>query len=254
MRPVWFFGALLFMSLVRPEGVMLSACLIGATAFYLYRNEHEKIRVFLLSFVIVYFVPATIYFLWRWDFYGQFLPNTFYVKTDGQFYVNNLLDLARYLRSTLVAPIILAIAIMISEIDTWWATLKSQDVLAKKVRAFSVAGISFILILVILFSRTHLVMNYAARFYTPLLPIIWICLAWFTHLGFTSLVTTKTEKPLRFKVIKIFIVILVGVGFQPADDGGDFAFGPLLDGNPRGLFPGRRQFSRRRGAGALRFQ
>jgi hypothetical protein len=42
------------------------------------------------------------------------------------------------------------------------------------------------------------------------LPIIWICLAWFTHLGFTSLVTTKTEKPLRFKVIKIFIVILVG--------------------------------------------
>ncbi len=209
MRPLLFFSALLFMSLVRPEGVVFSACLIGASAYYFYVYNRVKFKEFLLAFVLIYFVPALVYFLWRWNYYGQFLPNTFYVKTDGQFYLNNLLDLARYLRSALIAPLILTLLIMLAEADIWWNKIKKQEGLENIFKMFFVASAVFALILIILFSRTHLVMNYAARFYVPLLPLMWIVAAYFVNFGWLSIEKTKLEKPLRFKWIKILAVILV---------------------------------------------
>lgn len=47
---------------------------------------------------------------------------------------------------------------------------------------------------------------------------------------------------------------IVGVGFQPPDDSRDLALRSLLDGNPCGLFPRRRQHRSGRRAGAVRFQ
>src|SRR5207247_2357020 len=79
----WRSGILFaIVALMRADGFLF---LIGAIAFLLIRKEKEKIRTFLslgLPFAGV-FLP---YFLWRWNYYGWLLPNSFYAKTGGDLY------------------------------------------------------------------------------------------------------------------------------------------------------------------------
>jgi arabinofuranosyltransferase len=50
----------------------------------------------LLLWIISFLIPFLVYFIWRWSYYGRFLPNTFYVKVgeeslycQGLFYLFN---------------------------------------------------------------------------------------------------------------------------------------------------------------------
>lgn len=73
-----FFIAALWACLARPDGVVFAAPL---TAFVLWRHRSE-LRVWLFLAVIL-LVPGLGYFLWRADYFGEWLPLPFYVKAAG---------------------------------------------------------------------------------------------------------------------------------------------------------------------------
>lgn len=71
-------------SLVRPEGIIF----FSATLFWIfYKSSRNRKTIgdasrYLLLFCVI-FVP---YYIWRYNYYGYLLPNTFYAKTGGGFY------------------------------------------------------------------------------------------------------------------------------------------------------------------------
>ena len=71
---------LIILSLTRPEGVILSACILSALGIIKWKFEKSGFPKYLLKVSTIFILPCLIYFLWRWQYYGLFLPNTFYAK------------------------------------------------------------------------------------------------------------------------------------------------------------------------------
>jgi hypothetical protein len=75
---VGFFAAALWTCLVRPDGVVFAAPL---AALLLWKHRRDR-RTWLL-FAVILALPGIGYFLWRADYFGEWLPLPFYVKTAG---------------------------------------------------------------------------------------------------------------------------------------------------------------------------
>ncbi len=80
-------------ALTRPEGVMFFGLTVGCAAAALWLNNmHHRASLSsllpvvvrsLLPLVVTFLIIFIPYFLWRWWYYGDILPNTFYAKTGG---------------------------------------------------------------------------------------------------------------------------------------------------------------------------
>ncbi len=68
----------IILCLFRPDGIVFAVPLMLA-ALILYPNRGRR---FLLQ-TAFFIVPGTLYFLWRWHYFGQLLPLTFLVKADN---------------------------------------------------------------------------------------------------------------------------------------------------------------------------
>jgi arabinofuranosyltransferase len=68
-------------ALTRPEGILLFAIALAYVVVLAIRRKVPA--AFSLAFVFPLFLLYGAYFVWRWDFYGKLLPNTYYVKTPG---------------------------------------------------------------------------------------------------------------------------------------------------------------------------
>lgn len=83
----WSAIIFLLASLTRPEGNLLFAITILHRLIYSIKNEPEGIKAIFrksnLLWLGAYIVPALIYMLWRYSYYGYFFPNTFYAKTGS---------------------------------------------------------------------------------------------------------------------------------------------------------------------------
>ena len=64
--------------LVRPDGIVFAASLLGS---FLVAYKHP-LRWQLIKILIYFIIPGTIYFLWRWNYFGELLPLPFYVKAS----------------------------------------------------------------------------------------------------------------------------------------------------------------------------
>jgi hypothetical protein len=69
----------LLLSLIRPEGIIIGLAFTIVTAIEL--NDKLTSRRFVRHSIIAVFL-GLIYFLWRWYYFGSFLPLPFYVKSD----------------------------------------------------------------------------------------------------------------------------------------------------------------------------
>jgi arabinofuranosyltransferase len=77
----WCIGASLLLALLvltRPDGA-LTFLLLWCHALWKFRRQVSNVVFFTLPLVLLY----GPYFLWRWHYFGFFLPNTFYVKRGG---------------------------------------------------------------------------------------------------------------------------------------------------------------------------
>ena len=81
-RTLWLSSGLLILAaLTRPEGVLVTAFIGLFLLVYAARGRVKPIALgaFALHFLIVY----GAYFVWRWQYFGEFLPHTFQVKATG---------------------------------------------------------------------------------------------------------------------------------------------------------------------------
>lgn len=164
---------LLLTSLTRPEGVALAGVLLVA-------GWHRADRWQLVEpAFLLYVLPGATYFLWRWSYYGQFLPNTFYAKASGDGWRDGLYFLGMH------AMLLL----------TLWASRPTWARLQQH-RIVSVAALAFIGILFAVYSKADLLMNYADRFFMPVLALVLIGVvlsfgsfrrAWLPLAGYASL-------------------------------------------------------------------
>ncbi len=208
-RAVFCSLSLLFLSLVRPEGVAFAGFFILAVLYNTYRKEREHFWEATFIFLGTYFLPALAYFFWRFNYYGQFLPNTFYAKAGGWAYYSNLVDLARFLRRTFAAPLFLLLILILGDVDALWDKIKRGEIFARWLAPLGIAAAAFIVAVLLLLSRTHLIMNYSERFYTTFLPILWIVVALGWSIGLTWLWDTRAAHPLRAKVVLAVFAALV---------------------------------------------
>lgn len=80
-RPLWSSPVFVVAALVRPDAVVVW----GVTALFkgrslLSRDWRARLPGLAL-WAALFLVPFGVYWLWRWDYYGQFFPNTFYLRT-----------------------------------------------------------------------------------------------------------------------------------------------------------------------------
>ena len=72
--------SLLLLGLTRPEGVLYGVFALAAT--FLLFDRSDRIRLLKYTAILL-ILPGLLYFIWRWQYFGHFLPNTFYVKSTG---------------------------------------------------------------------------------------------------------------------------------------------------------------------------
>jgi hypothetical protein len=88
----------LLLCLVRPDGVVFAMPLIALRLFSSVNGMFKRSITFALLFVF----PGLLYFLWRWHYFGQFLPLPFLVKADTQRFLGiaisqSNIDILKYL-------------------------------------------------------------------------------------------------------------------------------------------------------------
>lgn len=93
-------------ALTRPEGALVAAVVAGLVLVTCPRLSRRSLGLWVLVFLAMW----TPHFLWRWHYYGNPLPNTFYAKVDvhGSAVHRGLVYLHSFARSTgywLVLPI-----------------------------------------------------------------------------------------------------------------------------------------------------
>ena len=200
---------LLLTSLVRPEGVALSAFLFIAVGIARYRENREAFNRFFKNFLLIYFLPAAAYFAWRFFYYGQLLPNTFYAKSGLGFHAPTLVDIARFIRRYFAVPLLGLLLLFGVETDTLFKTLREW--IRERTAVFYVAaGALFCTALAFVLANSHLIANFGHRLYTPFLPFVWLLLAFGWKLGFSSLQETKEAKPVRYTfAVSVFLILVL---------------------------------------------
>jgi hypothetical protein len=84
----WATGALLGLAyLARPEAVLWVGCFVLVDVFALVQGERSAERVGgLVRYVGTFSVIAAVHLIWRVGYYGDLLPNTFYVKAGSNWF------------------------------------------------------------------------------------------------------------------------------------------------------------------------
>jgi hypothetical protein len=214
-------GALFALTaLTRPEGLLLFGLTLGYLLLPLYQRDtaalphegpgvraiantvllHRKLRsahavVFALAFALI-FVP---YFGWRFSFYGDLLPNTFYAKTGGGIsQVMRGITYAAGFALTLGGPLLLLIAVpwlrswrathaqvaQYLNLRTTGATPPAATICTlQSINSQSALGTwrSYLLLIVLVYSAYIVAVGgdhfRGERFFVPLIPLVALLLA-----------------------------------------------------------------------------
>ncbi len=165
---------LLLAGLVRPEGALAGP---AAAAIYMAlaagTDRPRRVR-FLLRFGLWYGLPALTYFLWRWSYYGRLLPNSFYAKNLDEW--NTLKQVPAFLgflEYYLAYPAAACAAVKLLSLLT---RRNARPIEAPPTaRRTALAAVAFATLLSLVwclqYLRTDPVMNYAHRYYAPVLAL-----------------------------------------------------------------------------------
>ncbi len=109
------FVSTLFLTLVRPDGIVVTVPLIIS---YLIINK-ESMRENIILLLKYFILPGLIYFISRWIYFREFLPLPFYVKSnfDRYLYIFNedSLDINKYIILKFIPFLILSMVFLIKD-------------------------------------------------------------------------------------------------------------------------------------------
>lgn len=182
MQDIRLMVLLLATGLTRPEGVALAAAL-GLTGFLVrIKNQREEILPFVFRFLGFYVAPGLIYFLWRWRYYGDLLPNTYYVKAGrGEFNIDTIWALREFFLAYLYVPA--AGAVVAAFVGAILLRRRGQPPLSFRDEPEPVVALTAVLAFAILvltsYAHARLIMNFSFRFFAPLysvflLPVLFV--------------------------------------------------------------------------------
>ena len=148
----------LITGLIRPEGAILAILMF--VSLILWRNPNRS-RVLIATFISTFIIFGGAYFIWRWNYFGQPLPNPFYRKGGGLLYWDSFnASLLNTFRLSL--PFFLAFLL----------GLRSKET-AKLTGFFLLPIIGFAAAFVLISDET----NYGARFQYATVPLV--LLTWY---------------------------------------------------------------------------
>lgn len=184
--------ASLLLGLTRPEGVLFAGLALVAALILLDNQDRRRLGMTTLFLLII---PGLLYFLWRWRYFGYFLPNTFYVKNAGELlhmrYFPVIYDLFRFM-----APLFMLIGV-------GFFLEKPRRVVKKMI----------ILAPALLFPWSYLLIdqlqNLGKRFQYPVYPIFLLAAA--MALGQLALRSSPPE--LRRQNLSLYAAAGVGMAF-----------------------------------------
>ncbi len=203
--------AVLAACFVRPEGMVLAGISICALWLLGLRDPRRRLLPMAARILALFALPFAIYFVWRWNYYGQILPNTFYAKTyDGWFNFQTTRQLVKFSLFYLAAPVMAVAVLHLAwprpAFDRVRAVLWRQQ-LSDRAVALCAVGL-FVAVVLAQYHRSLLVMNYAHRFFLPMLPLALVAIGLAAGAGVQSLVAARGRALRRFRFAVASIVIL----------------------------------------------
>ncbi|TKJ42305.1 hypothetical protein CEE37_01095 [candidate division LCP-89 bacterium B3_LCP] len=205
---------LLFAGFVRPEGVILAVMSFIALAYYKRKYDRNEFWRFIVRFCILFVIPGFIYFICRWQYYGQFFPNTFYAKDSPTIFEKwSIIKLAIFSIFYLAIPTIGCIILNSINLKAVIAQVKGRYSFLMKPE-FLIAGFAVLAFAVLVnfqYLRSRLLMNFEFRFFVPFFSISLIFLGVFLSLGFHALKEVRHNKPMMYRIIGTATIILFAV-------------------------------------------
>jgi len=179
----------LILGLIRPEGVFITASMIISFVFI---KGMKKSKPSLLLFILIYGIFGSIYFLWRWNYFGYPLPNPFYIKGGGTLHFSSLYPSYKL--------------ILIFTTPFWfvyiWGFIK-RKLLFESIFSL-IPIISFASIWILLSNE----MNFMGRFQYPILPVMLI--SWpFVFNDFKKTILPYLEHMKKIKTFSVLFLTLM---------------------------------------------
>jgi len=125
-------------------------------------------------------LPGAAYFAWRWSYYGQFLPNTFYVKAGHSPSLESVLSFGHFLSLYLMLPALFVVLTGALTGRREFARLRALvwrpvEWSARSVVVACFTG--FVFVVLAQYLSSSLIMNVSHRFFVPFHPIFLVALA-----------------------------------------------------------------------------
>lgn len=196
--------SLILLSLCRPEGMLFSGIALGILVFGPKIGAWKVAKLKLLVIIGSIIIINGLYLLWKWNYYGSLLPNTYYAKAyPGFMNPESIKDFLRFTGYYLAIPLLASLVAYI-------AGTKQEHRIDQK-RAFLFGSIFIFLGLILIsYSRSQLFMNYASRFFFPYYGPLLLILAILGNEGWRIIQENRQENPLLFnRVLKMAAVLAV---------------------------------------------
>ncbi len=173
--------------LTRPDSIIFAVIIFSAIVFIGKKEKLSKVTIFknILTLLIPFLIILIPYLVWKLNYYGNILPNTYYVKAGSQTsIVSGLKYVGWFLTSywLIIFPIILLVLLkeFLNEVN-----LK----------------ISLLLITILVWTLYLIKIGggfMEFRFFVPILPFIFIVIVW---------IINKLIQPEKLKVVFLVIII-----------------------------------------------
>ncbi|MFO7890242.1 MAG: hypothetical protein R6V04_07865 [bacterium] len=202
---------LLILSLCRPEGALYALIVIILFAVNSILNVKSLRPLF--AIIVLFVLPGIIYFIWRWNYYGHFLPNTFYVKLSGSVSKNTIESLMIFTRQYVLIPFACVIVGYISSLDETadLIRIKRTNYASPSKLIILSSLIVWAVIVALHYRNSFLMMNYSYRFYVPFYPIVILIFATFLTPVIKVIMLKKNQRKLTyyFLISWIFLLLLI---------------------------------------------
>jgi hypothetical protein len=200
--------SLLILSLCRPEGAVYSfivICILVGNSILRWKS-FRPVAAILLFFIL----PGTLYFLWRWTYYGYMLPNTFYAKLSEHISGGTLYSALAFFKRYLLLPTLGVAVAWISFFDEIIYTIRTKRLKFTAIANLLIIGsfLTFSLFVIGHYSRTNLTMNFSYRFFTPFYPTALLVLVWLLSIAIDTIKSNMRKRPYKYKLISITFFLL----------------------------------------------
>ncbi|MFN8393252.1 MAG: hypothetical protein U0176_01120 [Bacteroidia bacterium] len=165
-------GLLLLMGgLCRPEGIAFAGLMLMGLGWKRMRGDSRPRSKSKAIEAALAFAALIGYWLWRWWYYGNPLPNSYHAKAyDGILNPDSFWAMAKFAGYYVAIPAAGAILISLKQKRPIFSSVIAND-------PTKLVSILFLVIVMVTYLDSNLWMNYGSRFFFPFLPIVLLLLA-----------------------------------------------------------------------------